>query len=203
MISKRELNCNSVPWIELKEARFSMQGNSEAILSRTSGSFSLDIKPDRALDARTRIRRLLWVEHFLMNGMNRNGSRESLVSLVIVEGLSRDRRISMGHRLGCTAVARLDPRCSEDPSLSNSVATCSSSSKKGCNEGYLQKRNIQSSITRFWPKKQIKYHSMKTLVKGKGLLFILPPILNAKLGLPLSYNHNTLPLHVRESRSIT
>lgn len=156
MISKRELNCNSVPWIELKEARFSMQGNSEAILSRTSGSFSLDIKPDRALDARTRIRRLLWVEHFLMNGMNRNGSKESLVSLVIVEGLSRDRRISMEHKLGCTAVARLDPRWSEDLSLRNSVATCSSSSKKGCNEGYLQKK-----------KHPIKYHSI------------------AKLGLPL------------------
>lgn len=77
-----------------------VQGSSEAIASRTTGSFSLDTKPVKALDARTRTRRLLWVEHLLMNGMNRKGSRASPVSLVIVEGLSLDKRISIGQRLG-------------------------------------------------------------------------------------------------------
>lgn len=125
---------------------FSLQGNSEAILRRTIGSFSLDTSPVKALDARTRTRRLLWMEHLLINGMNRKGSRVSPASLAIVEGLSRDKRISMGHKLGCTTFARLDSGCWGGVSLSNSVATLSSFSKKGCSDGYLQTEKIQQKL---------------------------------------------------------
>lgn len=107
-------------------------GRSEAMLSRMRGSFSLEIKPVRAREARTRTRRLLCVEHFRMNGMNRNGSNSSRDSLAIVEGLSRDKRMSMGHRLGWTAFAR-----SREGLLRSSVAIFSSLHKKGCNDGYL------------------------------------------------------------------
>lgn len=77
-----------------------------------------------------------------MNGMNRNGSNKSLVSLAIVDGLSLDKSINMGHKLGCTALARFDPTCSDDPVVSNSVAILSSLYKNGCNDGYLQNKNI-------------------------------------------------------------
>lgn len=156
LVSKRELNCNSIPWTKLKEAPevlsakssdvdesgamiwFSTQGNSEAILSKTTCSFSLDTKPVIALDASRRIRKLFWTEHLLMNGMKRKGSKLSPVSLVIGEGLSRDNSINIGHKLGCTTLLRLDFKHSEDPSKSNSVATFSSFNTNGCSEGYLQ-----------------------------------------------------------------
>ena len=73
-----------------------------------------------------------------MNGMKRKGSRSSPVSLEFVEGLSLDKRISIGHKLGCTTFARLDSDCPDKASASNSVATFSSLDRNGCSEGYLQ-----------------------------------------------------------------
>lgn len=110
-------------------------------MRRTIGNFSLDTRPVKALDERTRTRRLLWVEHLLMNGMNRKGSRSSPVSLAIVEGLSLDKSISKGHKLGCTTFARSDSECPEGTSPSNSVATFSSLKINGCNVGYLHTKS--------------------------------------------------------------
>ena len=103
-----------------------MQGNSEPIFRRTVGSFSLETSPVKALDARTRIRRLLWVEHLLMNGINRNGSKSSPLSLAIVEGLSLDKRIKTGHKLGWTTFDKLDSEHPDVASPSASVATFNS-----------------------------------------------------------------------------
>lgn len=115
----------------------SILGNSDTILRRTLGNFSFDTRPVKALDARTRTLKLLWVEHLLMNGMYRKGSRSSPVSLAIVEGFSLDNRIKTGHKLGCTAFSRLDLDCPDTPSPSNSVATFSSLNRNGCSKGYL------------------------------------------------------------------
>lgn len=117
-----------------------------AILRRMAESFSFDIRPVKALDARTRTRRLLCVEHLLMNGISKKGSNKSPLSLAIVEGLSLDKRINMGHKLGCTALASFDPTCSGEPFVSNSVAIFSSLYKKGCNDGYLQKRKQMDNL---------------------------------------------------------
>lgn len=74
-----------------------------------------------------------------MSGMKGNGSKASPFSLMIGEGLSRDKSISIGHKLGCTSFFRLNSNCLDDPSTSKSVATCSSLNKKECNAGYLEK----------------------------------------------------------------
>ena len=117
-----------------------MLGNSDTISKITVGSFSLETRPVKALDARTRTLRLLWVEHLLMNGMSKEGSRSSPVSLAIVEGFSLDNRINTGHKLGCTASCRLHPDCPDGPFPSNSVAAFSSLNRNGCNEGYLHRK---------------------------------------------------------------
>jgi len=52
------------------------------------------------------------------------------------EGLSLDKRIRMGHKLGWTRFARFE---SDEPDVSSkSVAAFSSLYMKGCNKGYLQ-----------------------------------------------------------------
>lgn len=137
-------------------AWLSMLGNSDNILRRTVDNLSLDTRPVKALDARTRTLRLFWVEHLLMNGMYKEGSRSSPVSLAIVEGLSLDNRINTGHKLGCTESSRLHPDCPDGPSPSNSVAAFSSLNRNGCNEGYLHgKINFHLMVThanviQFW-----------------------------------------------------
>lgn len=94
--------------------RLSTQGNPEAISRRTEDNFSFDTRLTNALDARTRTRRLLWIEHFLINGIKRKGSSSSPVSPVTDEGLSLDKRIRIGHKLGCKLFPRLNSKLVED-----------------------------------------------------------------------------------------
>jgi hypothetical protein len=61
-----------------------------------------------------------------MNGINRNGSKSSPLSLAIVEGLSLDKRIKTGHKLGWTTFDKLDSEHPDVASPSASVATFSS-----------------------------------------------------------------------------
>lgn len=117
-----------------------------AMLRRTTDNFSLDTRPVRAREARMRILIFDCMEQRLMKGMKRNGSSSSPVSLAKEEGLRRDRRISMGQRLGCTSFTRLDSTLLDDSSLRDSVATLSSSNKKECSEGYLQKQKLSQLV---------------------------------------------------------
>lgn len=116
------------------------------MLRRTTGNFSLETRPVRAREARMRILILDCVEQRLMKGMKRNGSSSSPVSLAKEEGLRRERRTSMGHRLGCTSFMRLDSTFLEDSSMRDSVATLSSSNKKECSDGYLQRHKKKVSL---------------------------------------------------------
>nr|GEX06445.1 thyroid adenoma-associated protein homolog [Tanacetum cinerariifolium] len=97
----------------------------------------------RALTGLEFFHRLLCVEHLLMKGISKKGSNKSLLLLTIVEGSSIDKIISMGHKLGCTTLARFDPTCSDEPFVSNSVAIFSSLYKKGCNDGFDQIEPLQ------------------------------------------------------------
>jgi len=115
----------------------STQGKSDAILKRTDGNFSFDTILVRALDARTRTRKLLWVEHLLIQGMKRKGSSSSPVSPAIDEGLSLDKRIRIGYKLGCRLFPRIDSKSAEDAQPRNSVATSSSLNRNECSAGYL------------------------------------------------------------------
>lgn len=137
LVRTREFSCSKIPWIELKEQELPLVGNSEAMLSITICSFSLEMRPVKAPEARTRMRKLDWNEHLLMGGMKRKGSKVSPASLEIGEGLRRDKSINIGHKLGCTTFFRFDRISFDEPSESNSVATFSSLSKNGCDLGYL------------------------------------------------------------------
>lgn len=118
------------------------------MLFKTTWSFSFETRPDKAFDASTRIRKLVWTEHLLMNGMNRNGSKASPDWFEIGDGLSLDKSISIGHKLGCTTFFRLDADCSDEATESNSVATLSSLKKNECSAGYLQSKEKETSQTR-------------------------------------------------------
>jgi hypothetical protein len=75
-----------------------------------------------------------------MKGRSKKGSKESSVPEVIGEGLSLDRRMRIGQRLGCMAFAMCDSKLLECPSASSSVATLSSLIRKGWSAGYLHKK---------------------------------------------------------------
>lgn len=105
----------------------------------TSCNFSSDTKPVKALDARTRILKLFCVAHFWMKGRREKGSRVSSELEPSGEGLSLERRMRMGQRLGWMVFAMLDPVWwVELVVLRRSVATFSSSDRKGWRAGYLR-----------------------------------------------------------------
>uniref|UniRef100_A0A0A9F506 Uncharacterized protein n=1 Tax=Arundo donax TaxID=35708 RepID=A0A0A9F506_ARUDO len=66
-----------------------------------------------------------------MKGKSKNGSKESSVPQLMGEGLSLDRRIRIGHKLGCMAFAMCDSKLLETPAASSSVAIFSSLERKG------------------------------------------------------------------------
>jgi hypothetical protein len=125
---------------------FSTQGSSEAILRRTDDNFSFDTRLVRALDARTRTRKLLWVEHLLIHGIKRKGSSSSPLSPAIDEGFSLDKRIRIGYKLGWRLFPLIDSKSPEDVGPRNSVATSSSLKRNECSDGYLGTTKKLSSV---------------------------------------------------------
>jgi hypothetical protein len=74
-----------------------------------------------------------------MKGRRENGSRSSSELELSGDGLSRERRMRMGQRLGCIAFAMSDSLWwMELLGLRRSVAIFSSSDRKGWRAGYLQ-----------------------------------------------------------------
>jgi hypothetical protein len=66
-----------------------------------------------------------------MKGKSKKGSKASSAPQLIGDGFSLDRRIRIGHKLGCMAFTICDSKSLETPSASSSVAILSSLEKKG------------------------------------------------------------------------
>ena len=123
-------------------------GKKLASSCNTHGNISDSTRGASAREAKIRTFILDCMAHLQTYGMKAEGLSQSPVPLLIFDGLSRERIIKTGAKLGCRVLFRLVlGTCIQSKmSLSSDVAFWSSFRRNECNNGYLHIQKYSHSV---------------------------------------------------------